>query len=375
MPTSPHRLAPLAALLLLAACALPTAGPSYREATAPARVGDIPFAVVPVTDSVAQATRVADNLGFGMEFTRARTENTALLTPGERLDIRIWESVENGLYTQDLGSKFAALPTQIDEAGNVYIPYGGNIRASGQTTEGLRAAVVKALEGKTRDPQVEVIRTPVPEGALSGSARTIKVIGKVGRGGVHEIRRETTQLLGMLSTVIGPVEDAEVVQVAIRRGKTTGRAWLQDVYDDPAMNVAVHAGDTVIVERDRRAFVALGATGQRRVQFPSREISVLGALGLVGGLRTELSDPKGVFVFREERPDVARRVAKAGGATRVAYVIDMTQPGGMFTADSFQMRDGDVLYVTEAPAVLWMKILKAVAPTVNFVSSATTLGG
>ena len=140
------------------------------------------------------------------------------------------------------------------------------------------------------------------------------------------------------------------------------------------MDVAVRAGDTVIVERDRRAFVALGATGQRRVQFPSRDISALGALGLVGGLNTQLSDPRGIFVFRQERPDVAGKVAK-GGASRVAYVIDLTKPGGMFTADSFQMRDGDVLYVTEAPIVLWFKILKAVAPTVNFASSATTLGG
>jgi polysaccharide export outer membrane protein len=371
----PRSLLAIAAILTLSGCALPATGPSYSQATAPSRPGDIPFAVVQVTDSVAQAANVADNLRFGPEFTGAKRENTAPLTPGERLDLRIWESVENGLYTQDLGSKFAALPTQVDEAGKIYIPYGGSIQAAGRTTDQLRAAVVKALEDKTRDPQVEVVRAPVPDGARSGSSRTIKVIGRVGNGGVHEIRRETAQLLGMLSTVIGPVEDPEVVQVAIRRGARTGRAWLQDVYDDPAMDVAVRAGDTVIVERDRRAFVALGATGQRRVQFPSRDISALGALGLVGGLNTQLSDPRGIFVFRQERSDVARKVAKDGGASRVAYVIDLTKPGGMFTADSFQMRDGDVLYVTEAPIVLWFKILKAVAPTVNFASSATTLGG
>ena len=58
---------------------------------------------------------------------------------------------------------------------------------------------------------------------------------------------------------------------------------------------------------------------------------------------------------------------------RIAYVIDLTRPGGMFAAEAFRMRNGDVIYVTDAPAARWLKILNALAPAVNFASSATAL--
>jgi mannose/cellobiose epimerase-like protein (N-acyl-D-glucosamine 2-epimerase family) len=41
-------------------------------------------------------------------------------------------------------------------------------------------------------------------------------------------------------------------------------------------------------------------------------------------------------------------------------VLNLTEPTGLFEARDFQIRDGDTLYVTEAPFVQWQKTLGAI---------------
>ena len=54
-----------------------------------------------------------------------------------------------------------------------------------------------------------------------------------------------------------------------------------------------------------------------------------------------------------------------------AYVVDLTKPAGIFVAKSFQIRDDDTIYITEAPFVAWSKILEATAGTLNFATTFT----
>ena len=114
------------------------------------------------------------------------------------------------------------------------------------------------------------------------------------------------------------------------------------------------------------------------MQFPTRDVSVIRAIGTVGGLNDHSADPTGVFLFREEPVDVARRMfpgKKILKPQRVAYVIDLTKPAGMFMARDFMMRDRDVIYVTTAPYVRWMKILQAISPLVSFSGAARSVSG
>jgi len=63
----------------------------------------------------------------------------------------------------------------------------------------------------------------------------------------------------------------------------------------------------------------------------------------------------------------------------MVYVLDLTQPNGMFMARDFAVRDGDTLYVTEAPFTQWNKTIAAVTGSLGSVntlsSTATGLGG
>jgi polysaccharide export outer membrane protein len=86
----------------------------------------------------------------------------------------------------------------------------------------------------------------------------------------------------------------------------------------------------------------------------------------VGGLNTSTADPTGVFVFRNEPAEIANAVlgrTDLVGDQRMVYVLDLTQPTGMFEARDFLIRDGDTVYVTEAPFVQWNKTLSAITGT------------
>ncbi len=59
-------------------------------------------------------------------------------------------------------------------------------------------------------------------------------------------------------------------------------------------------------------------------------------------------------------------------------MLDLTQPTGMFEARDFLIRDGDTVYVTEAPYVQWNKTLSALTgatgAAANLTSTADSLG-
>ena len=94
---------------------------------------------------------------------------------------------------------------------------------------------------------------------------------------------------------------------------------------------------------------------------------------MVGGLSTLLADPKGVFIMRSEPQAVARAVLGRNdiyGDQRIVYVLNLTKPDGMFIARDFVIRDGDTVYVTEAPFVQWQKIMNSILGTATDVGSA-----
>jgi polysaccharide export outer membrane protein len=95
-------------------------------------------------------------------------------------------------------------------------------------------------------------------------------------------------------------------------------------------------------------------------------------------LNTNLADPTGVFVFRNEPVEIASQLVARNdliGTQRVIYVLDLTEPNGMFMARDFAIRDGDTVYVTEAPFSQFNKTISAVFGTLGSVSTAAALGG
>lgn len=360
-------------VMAMASCGLPRSGPNKKEIFAGSVLKKGDAYIVTVNSRVTRATSVTPALGFGSDFRNAGVIGSDTISPGDVLALTVFENVKDDPLLGNTGQRVSALDqVQVDGSGFIFVPYAGRIKASGQTPDGLRRAITRKLDTQTPDPQVTVQR-------VAGDGSTVSVSGAVGGQGVFPIERPTRTLTAMLARAGGVAIEPAVAIVRVTRGGKTGQIWLQDLYANPSLDIALRAGDRIVVERDTRAYVALGATGsQNRVPFESQNLSAIEAIAQVGGLNTTLADPTGVFVFRNEPAEIANSVLGRSdlvGDQRFVYVLDLTQPTGMFEARDFLVRDGDTVYVTEAPFVQWQRTISAVTGTVgsaNTISSATT---
>jgi len=369
------RLAKAVALVALvatvSACGLPRSGPTKKEIFAGSVQKEGDAFIVTVNDHVTRATSVVPALGFSKAFKNAGKLGSDTIRPGDTLAISIWENVDNGILTTG-GAPAALSDVQVDSGGMIFIPYAGRIRAAGNTPDSLRRIITEKLDAQTPDPQVLVRR-------LAGDGATVSIIGGVGGQGVYPIERPTSTLATMLAKAGGVVIEPKVAQITVIRGKLRGKIWFQDLFSNPELDIALRGGDRILVQEDTRTFTAMGATGsQNRIPFRTQTLSALEAIAQVGGLSTNTADPTGVFIMRNEPEDIAKTVLGRDdikGPQRIAYVLDLTEPNGIFMARDFVIRDGDTVYVTEAPFVQWNKVLSALTGTLTSANAVNNLTG
>jgi polysaccharide export outer membrane protein len=364
----------VAAVSVLASCGLPRSGPNKREILSSAVEKEGNAFIVPVTADVSRATALQPTFGFSEAFRNAGLIGSDIISAGDTLSITVFENVKDDPLLGNTGQRITPLSeVQVDGEGFIFLPYAGRIRAAGQTPEGVRQAITRQLEDQTPDPQITVAR-------LAGEGSTVSVSGQAAGPGIYPIEAATRTLAAMIAKSGGAAVDADVAIVRLTRGQHTGKVWLNDLYENPALDIALRPGDKIVIEEDSRSFVALGATGsQSKVDFDSETLSALEAIATVGGLQTMAADPTGVFVLRDESEEIARAVLGRTdliGDQRLVYVLDLTEPAGLFEARDFQIRDGDTLYVTEAPFVQWQKTLSAITGTTgaatNLANTAST---
>lgn len=356
----------------LGACGLPRSGPNKAEIFKGSVLKEGDAFIVTVNPRVTRATSVMAAYGFSSAFRNAGVVGSDTIAPGDVLSLTIFENVKDDPLLGNTGQRVSALTElQVDGQGYIFVPYAGKIKASGQTPDGLRQIITRKLDTQTPDPQVTVQR-------VAGDGSTVTLSGAVGAQGVYPIERATRTLSSMLARAGGVAIEPDIAIVRVTRGSHSGRVWLRDLYANPSLDIALRPGDIVTVEPDNRFFVALGATGtQSRVPFENQTLSALEAIAIVGGLNTATADPTGVFVFRNEPAEIANAVLGRKdlvGDQRMVYVLDLTAPTGMFEARDFLIRDGDTVYVTEAPYVQWNKTLSAITGATGTAESLSSVG-
>lgn len=362
----------LAAVALAASCTLPRSGPTKREIFAGSVQKEGDAFVVAVNDRVTRATAVVPALGFSDAFRSAGRLTSDTIRPGDVLGLTVWENVDDGLLAAEATNSTILEEVQVDSAGFIFVPYAGRLRASGNTPEQLRTAITEKLEDQTPDPQVQVRR-------LAGDGATVSLTGAVTGQGIYPIERPTRTLSTMLAQAGGVTIAPEIAQVTVIRGHEQGKIWFQDLFDHPELDIALRGNDRILVEEDTRSFTALGTTAtQARVPFESQDLSALEAIAQVGGLISVAADPTGVFVLRNEPAEIAGQVLGRDdlqGAQRMVYVLNLTEPNGLFIARDFVIRDDDTLYVTEAPYSQWAKTISLLASPLTPIANVQTVFG
>ncbi|TVP71978.1 MAG: polysaccharide export protein [Rhodobacteraceae bacterium] len=365
-----RRAALIIAVGALASCAVSRDGPTKREIFEGSVMRSGDAHVVMVNKRVSHAANRPEALGFSHALRSGALMGTDTIRPGDIIRLNVYENVPEGLLAPAGTNNALVEELQVDDSGFIFVPYAGRIRAAGNTPDGLRRILTRSLDEQTPDPQVVVSRE-------LGDGASVSVTGGVNAQGVYPLNRATNRLSSMVATAGGIAIPLETAQVMVTRGNRQDKAWLQDIFSNPSLDIAMRPGDRILVREDQRAFSVLGSTGStNRMTFDTRQISAIDALAMVGGLDPLRADPTGVFIFRDEVPEVATEILGIGQFVtdvRFVYVLDLTAPTGMFNARDFKIRDGDTIFVTEAAASRWARQIASLTGSLSAGATLRTL--
>jgi polysaccharide export outer membrane protein len=284
---------------------------------------------------------------------------------GDVLRVTIWEAGE-GLFGRD--RKGTDMTVRVDVDGTISLPYAGRFRVAGRRLSEIEAMIVSKLEGQAVQPQATVIIADNVSNAAS-------VQGDVTKPGPYPLSTTNQRILDMIAMAGGAKYAPFETAVRITRGRSTMTTSLQEVIDRPEMfNVSVAAGDALLLTRSQQKFLAFGAVAQPGEQvFRKATLNLSDGLGQVLGLDAQRSDAKGVYLFRREPIELARRyggiqlLAEDRDTVPIVYQLDLKDPKSFFVMGRFPMRPNDIIFVSAAPlaeAARFFQILSGATGTV-----------
>jgi polysaccharide biosynthesis/export protein len=342
--------------------ALPGDGPWMGGAQATSTEA-LPFDVIDLTPTTV--------VGYRQTFSD-RPSSTSNLSaavpisvgPGDVLKVRIFERYGGNIFPTiqtggaDLGVQ------RVAEDGTVNVPFVGNVQVAGLDLHQIEQRIVQQLGNKVQEPEV-IVDFAAPR------AHTVMISGDVKKPGrlsiLDDIRTVVDAinaaggLAGAGQTGIPPSNQAEVV--VRRQGQVILTAQLSELL--AGADIAVQRGDEIVVRPNPRVFTVLGAVQKSgNYELPKPNLSLLEALGTVGGLKDERANKTGVYVFRMgdllNNPTAKARV----------FRLDLFQPVSIFVAQQFPLQARDVIYVTNAPLYEYDKVLTPIYRTFSIIGVA-----
>jgi polysaccharide export outer membrane protein len=351
----------LCPVIALGGCALvPMSGPTSADVRGgPTHAESLPFAFVKVTPKVGEIL-AATKPRLHTAFKHKPGPYEIRLGIGDIVGVTVFESGAGGLFIPlEAGVRpgnFVTLPQQaVDNNGNISVPYAGLIRANGRTVVEVQNAIVAALKDRALEPQAIVT-------LIDQRASSISVLGDA----VGSIRFPASasgeRILDAITRAGLRAPGSELWVMLERQGRRETVPFGALVYE-PANNIYVRPQDTIFIYREPQTFLAFGASG-RQGQFPFEawRISLAEAVAKAGGLNDIQADPASVFIYRGETREVAAQLGIdctpfPGPIIPVIYNVNLRDPSGYFLATSLEMRNKDVIYISNAVSVDSSKFL------------------
>lgn len=288
------------------------------------------------------------------------------LGPGDVVRVTVFESQPGGLFVpEEAGARpgnFVQLPPQrIDQSGRITVPYAGSIQASGQTPSAVETEIRNRLADRAIEPEVSV---EIVEQNFS----RVSVIGAVGGSGAYPLREGGVRLLEMIASAGGITISPSSAFVVLTRGGNSVKVSYRSITNNAAENIFLATGDVIDVVEEDKSFFVFGATGQvGNFTFGSDLVTLNDAVARASSLTDNRADPRQVLVYRMENRyalekmgvDLSEVVAPYHEVPTI-YRANYRSPDIFFLANEFNMRDGDVLFVTNAAAVEWQKFFNNV---------------
>jgi polysaccharide biosynthesis/export protein len=349
------------ATIILGACGIvPTSGPTGMDVAAGQRDAEsLPYAFVRVTPKVLEVLSRAKPR-FSTAFTDRRGPEDIRFGIGDMVIVTLFEAGAGGLFIPlEAGVRpgnFITLPAQaVDSKGNISIPYAGAIRAAGRTVVEVQNAIVGALKNRALDPQAIVTLT-------DQRATSISVLGD-GVGSIRFPANANGERVLDAITRAGLKSPGYDLWVMLDRGGRRETVPFGALIYEPTNNIYVRPQDTIFVYTEPQTFLAFGATGrQGQYPFGAWRVSLAEAAAKAGGLIDTQADAGSLFLYRGETREVAQQLGidcapYSGPIVPVIYQINLRDPAGYFLATTFEIRNKDVVYISNAISVDVTKFL------------------
>jgi polysaccharide export outer membrane protein len=303
----------------------------------------------------AHAPRIAG------EFADQRGPQSVRFGIGDVISITIFEAGAGGLFipleTAVRQGNYVTLPNQeVDSQGSISVPYAGAIRAQGRTAIELQNSIVDALKEQALKPQAVVT-------LVTQRASSFSVLGDVRLSGRYPALPSGERILDAIARAGGITFQGNESWLVFERAKRRVLVPFGAIVDIQANNIFVRANDLLYVYHEPQTFLAFGASG-RQGQFPFEawHISLAEAVAKASGLVDIQADPGSVFLYRGEPREVAVElgvdVSKfSGPIVPVIYNLNLRDPAGYFLATKFEVRNKDVIYISNASSVEVSKFL------------------
>jgi polysaccharide export outer membrane protein len=346
----------------VAACtALPGDGPWMGGAQTTSTEA-LPFDVIDLTPTTVVAYRQPPTPDKPTTTTSSLSPAQRLVVaPGDSLKVRIFERYGGNIFPTIQGQSADLGIQRVGEDGSIKVPVVGNVQVAGLDLNQIERRIIQQLGTQVQEPEV-IVEFDAPR------THTVMVSGDVKNPGRVSMLEDVRSVVDAINKAGGPLASAtgtaNQLQVAVRRN---GQVILTSQFSDllAGSDIAVQKGDEIVVRPNSRIFTVLGAVLRSgNVEMTKHNLTLLEALGQVGGLSDVRANKTGVYVFRmgdlEINPTARGRV----------FRLDLFQPVSIFVAQQFGLQARDVIYVTNAPLYEYDKILTSIYRTFSIIGIA-----
>lgn len=290
------------------------------------------------------------------------------LGPGDVLSIVVWDHPEMNLPTtsngtngqQDQSTSQVVSGYTVDSSGTIQVAYVGPIHVAGLTELEARNLVADKLAYYLHNPQV-TLRIEAYR------SRRVYVDGEVRTPGLMVLNDMTMSLPEAINRAGGFTAAGDRSRVSVTRGKQTIMVNIPDMIKKGVNpdNIILQNGDLVRVysENDSKVYV-LGEVGHPgSIPLDNGRLTLNEALGSAGGINQGSGDASQVYVVRGQKE-----------GKRTVFHLDASTPDAMATADEFELKPSDVVFVDASALVKWSRVVNLILPSTQAAATGRVIG-